>query len=168
MLLRPLCIAALVATATCAHAATFKWANDGDANSMDPYSRNETFLLTFTQNIYDPLVRRDKDLKVEPALAQSWEQPSPTVWRFHLRPGVKFQEGQPFTADDVVFSYQRVMAPGSQLNGNFATVKDIRKVDDLTVDFETKVPDPIFLEEKFKSCCWRALSPRCDHEKAAK
>ena len=147
MLLRPLCIAALVATATCAHAATFKWANDGDANSMDPYTRNETFLLTFTQNIYDPLVRRDKDLKVEPALAQSWEQPSPTVWRFHLRPGVKFQEGEPLTADDVVFSYKRVMAPGSQLNGNFNTVKDVRKVDDLTVDFETKVPDPIFLEE---------------------
>jgi peptide/nickel transport system substrate-binding protein len=147
MLLRRLCIAALVASVTCAHAATFKWANDGDANSMDPYTRNETFLLTFTQNIYDPLVRRDKDLKVEPALAQSWEQPSPTVWRLHLRPGVKFQEGQPFTADDVLFSYKRVMAPGSQLNGNFATVKDVRKVDDLTVDFETKVPDPIFLEE---------------------
>ncbi len=52
-----------------AQAATFKWANDGDANSMDPYTRSETFLLTFTQNFYDPLVRRDKDLKVEAALA---------------------------------------------------------------------------------------------------
>ncbi len=130
-----------------ADAATFRWANDGDANSMDPYTRNETFLLTFTQNIYDPLVRRDKNLKVEPALAERWEQPTPDTWRFHLRHGVKFHGGEPFTADDVVFSYQRVIGPGSQLNANLATVKEVKKVDDFTVDFITKVPDPIFLEE---------------------
>ena len=111
--------------ASAADAATFKWANDGDANSMDPYTRSETFLLTFTQNMYDPLVRRGRNLKVEPALAQSWENPSPTIWRFHLRPGVKFQEGQPFTAEDVVFSYQRATAPGSQINAYFATVKEV-------------------------------------------
>jgi peptide/nickel transport system substrate-binding protein len=130
-----------------AGAATFKWANDGDANSMDPYTRAETFLLTFTQNIYEPLVRRDRQMRVEPALAESWESPSPTVWRFHLRPGVKFQEGQSFTADDVVFSYQRAIGPGSGLKAFFPTVKEMRKVDDLTVDVETTVPDPIFLEE---------------------
>jgi len=134
------------AAATPSAAATFKWANDGDANSMDPYTRNETFLLTFTQNIYDPLVRRNRDLKIEPALATRWEKPSPTIWRFHLRPGVKFQEGQPFTADDVIFSYQRAIGPGSQLNAYFATVKEVRRIDDRTVEFETKVPDPIFLE----------------------
>lgn len=128
-------------------AGTFKWANDGDANSMDPYTRSETFLLTFNQNFYDPLVRRDRNLKVEPALATSWENPTPTTWRFHLRPGVKFQDGQAFTADDVIFSYQRAIAPGSQLNAYFATVKAVKKIDDLTVDFETSVPDPIFLEE---------------------
>jgi peptide/nickel transport system substrate-binding protein len=88
-----------------AHGATFKWANDGDTNSMDPYTRSETFLLTFTQNIYDPLVRRDRNLKVEPALATSWENPSPTTWRFHLRKDVKFAGGEPFTAADVLFSY---------------------------------------------------------------
>ncbi len=130
-----------------AYAATFRWANDGDANSMDPYTRNETFLLTFTQNIYDPLVRRDRNLKVEPALAERWEQPDPLTWRFHLRHGVKFHGGEPFTADDVIFSYQRVTGPGSQLNSNLASVKEIRKVDDYTVDFVTKVPNPIFLEE---------------------
>lgn len=130
-----------------ASAATFKWANDGDANSMDPYTRSETFLLTFTQNFYDPLVRRDKDLKVEPALAESWEQPNPTTWRFHLRHGVTFHDGSPFTADDVVFSYQRVIAPGSQLNGYMQAVTEVKKIDDFTVDFITKVPDPIFLEE---------------------
>ena len=49
-------------------AKTFKWANAGDVSSMDPYARNETFLLTFTANIYDPLVRRDKRTQAEPAL----------------------------------------------------------------------------------------------------
>ena len=66
--------------------------------------RQETVQLSFLSNIYEPLVRRDKDLKLEPALATSWEQTSPTVWRFHLRPGVKLQDGSPFTADDVLFS----------------------------------------------------------------
>ena len=128
-------------------AATLRWANDGDANSMDPYTRSETFLLTFTQNIYDPLVRRDRNLKVEPALAESWEQPDDHTWRFHLRHGVKFQEGQPFTADDVVFSYKRAIGPGSQINAYFQAVKEAKKIDDYTVDFITTNPDPIFLEE---------------------
>ena len=137
----------IVLFAVDAAAATFRWANDGDANSMDPYTRSETFLLTFTQNFYDPLVRRDDHLKVQPALAESWEQPNPTTWRFHLRHGVKFHDGTPFTADDVVFSYDRVMAPGSQLNAYMQAVTGVKKIDDYTVDFLTKQPDPIFLEE---------------------
>ncbi len=60
-----------------ANAKTFKWANSGDVSSMDPYARQETFLLTFTANIYDPLVRRNKELKLEPALATKWGQTEP-------------------------------------------------------------------------------------------
>ncbi len=127
-------------------AAVFRWASDGDVNSMDPYARSETFLLTFLQNIYDPLVRRDAELKVEPALATSWEQLSPKIWRFHLRPNVHFHDGTPFTADDVVFSYQRADGPASQLRSWFANVKAVRKIDALTVDFETEVPDPVFVD----------------------
>ena len=130
-----------------ATAASFRWANDGDANSMDPYTRSETFLLTFTQNIYDPLVRRNRELKVEPALAERWEQVDPMTWRFHLRHGVKFQGGEPFTADDVVFSYVRATSPGSQINAYFHSVKEVKKIDDFTVDFITKFPNPILLEE---------------------
>ena len=140
-------LALALGTVTAANAAAFRWANDGDANSMDPYTRSETFLLTFTQNIYDPLVRRDRNLKLEPALATGWEQPDPLTWRFHLRPGVKFQGGEAFTADDVVFSYGRAIGPGSQLNSVFSTVKEVKKIDDMTVDFITKAPDPIFPEE---------------------
>ena len=128
-------------------AKTFRWANDGDSNSMDPYARMESFLLSFNGNMYEPLVRRDKDLKLEPALATEWSQPQPDVWRFKLRPGVTFHDGTPFTADDVVFSFERAANPGSNLTGTVATIKEVKKVDDHTVDIVTKGPDPILAEE---------------------
>jgi len=140
-------LAASLALPGTAAAKTFKWANDGDANSMDPYARNETFLLNFVLNIYEPLIRRDRTLKLEPALATEWSQPSPTVWRFKLRPNVKFQDGTPFTADDVVFSYTRAAGGGSNIKSYFASVKAVTKVDDLTVDIETHTPNPILTEE---------------------
>ena len=71
-----------------ADAKTFRFANDGDVSSMDPYARNETFLHAFMSSIYEPLVRRDKDLKLEGALAQKWTYVTPTLIRFDLRPGV--------------------------------------------------------------------------------
>lgn len=126
-----------------ASAKTFRWANDGDSNSMDPYARQESFLLSFDGNMYEPLVRRDKDLKLEPALASEWSQVEPERWRFKLRQGVKFHDGTPFTADDVVFSFQRVTGPGSNLAPAVALVKEVRKIDDFTVDMITKGPDPI-------------------------
>lgn len=142
-----LAAALLCGTALAAHAQTFRWANDGDVNSMDPYGRNETFLLSFNANIYEPLVRRNPQMEIEPALAVRWEQPAPTVWRFHLRQGVKFSDGTPFTADDVVFSAERVRAPGSNVGSVLASVKEVRKIDDHTVEFVTNEPDPIFLQE---------------------
>jgi peptide/nickel transport system substrate-binding protein len=60
-----------------AAAKTFKWSNDGDVSSMDPYARNETFLLTFMANVYEPIVRRDRNLKLEPALAVKWGKREP-------------------------------------------------------------------------------------------
>ena len=76
---------ASLSMAPMANAKTFKWANSGDVSSMDPYARQETFLLTFTANIYDPLVRRNKELKLEPALATKWGQTNPTkIGRAHV------------------------------------------------------------------------------------
>src|SRR5690349_11132098 len=101
---RSLSVAALVCASVLAgpavEAKTFKWANSGDVSSMDPYARQETFLLTFNSNIYEPLVRRDKNLKLEAALATKWGQVNPTTWFFDLRQGVKFSDGTPFNADD--------------------------------------------------------------------
>ena len=141
----------LLATAFVAQpaaAASFRWANDGDVSAMDPDTRQETVQLSFLSNIYEPLVRRNKDLGLEPALAVSWEQTSPTVWRFHLRPDVKWQDGSPFTADDVVFSLKRILSTNSLMRAPMSTVKEARKIDDLTVELETVMPDPILLQEQ--------------------
>ncbi|MDQ2804735.1 MAG: ABC transporter substrate-binding protein, partial [Pseudomonadota bacterium] len=131
-----------------AAANTLRWANDGDVNAMDPYTRQETVQLAFLGNIYEPLLQFDPNLSLEPALAVKWEQTSPTIWRFHLRPGVKWQDGSPFTADDVVFSLHRTQSKTSQMRAPMSMVKEARKVDDLTVDFETFRPDPIFTQEQ--------------------
>jgi peptide/nickel transport system substrate-binding protein len=137
-----------LATIAGAQAATFRWANDGDVNAMDPATRQETVQLSFLSNIYEPLARRDAKLALEPALAVSWERTSPTVWRFHLRPGVKWQDGSPFSAEDVIFTLKRIQAKDSVMRAPMSMVKEARKIDDLTVDFETFQPDPIFLQEQ--------------------
>src|SRR5271167_4592414 len=124
-------------------AKTFRWANDGDPTTMDPHARADLFVTTFDMNMYEALLRRDRDLKLEPALATEWSNIDPTTWRFKLRQGVKFHDGTPFTVDDVIFSVRRATAPGSDLAGQLATVKEVKKVDDNTVDFITDGPAPI-------------------------
>jgi peptide/nickel transport system substrate-binding protein len=128
-------------------AKTFKWAADSDPGSMDPYNRNVASTLSMLSNIYEPLIRRAKDLKLEPALATRWEATSPTTWRFTLRQGVKFQDGGAFTADDVVFSYERTKGPGSLLSTTLRGTKSIKKIDAHTVEFEMTGPSPTFPDQ---------------------
>src|SRR5882724_7690228 len=104
-----------VAAVVPAGAETFKFANQGDAISMDPHSLNESVQLSITGNIYEPLVARGKNLELVPGLATDWKQTSPTVWLFNLRKGVAFHDGTPFSADDVIFSYQRARGDGSDV-----------------------------------------------------
>src|SRR2546429_6557585 len=103
----------VAALALPASAATLRWAAAGDISTMDPHANNEGFTNFYHDHIYEPLVTRGKDLKVEPSLAVSWERLSPTVMRFKLRPNVKFHDGTPFTADDVVFNIQRTLSDTS-------------------------------------------------------
>jgi len=123
--------------------ATFRFADQGDAVSMDPHSLNESLQLTLTGNIFEPLVGRGKKLELIPLLATSWKQIAPTVWRFNLRQNVKFHDGTPFTADDVVFSYERSKVDGSDMKTKMGPMKEVKKVDDHTVDFITNEPFPI-------------------------
>ena len=147
MIFRKTLAAALVTTAMltmgAASAQTIRIGNQGDALSMDPHSLNESLQLSVTNNVYEPLVARDQNLKLVPGLATSWKQTSPSVWRFELRKGVKFHDGAPFTADDVLFTFARASGEGSDMKSYTNDVKDIRKVNDFTVDIETKGPFPI-------------------------
>ena len=140
---RTLLSAALVMTCGVAQAVTLRVGDVGDVQSMDPHSLNESLQLSFDTNIYEPLVGRGKDMSVVPVLATKWSQTSSTVWRFELRKGVKFHDGTPFTADDVLFSFKRAADPGSDMRGYVAPLKDVRKVNDYAVDIETTAPFPI-------------------------
>ena len=88
--------------------------------SLDPYSFDTHHNVNFARHIHDSSSDKTLILKVEPCLATSWKVIEPTVWRFYLRRGVKFQNGNPFTADDVVASIKRVTHPNSPLKGHYA------------------------------------------------
>ncbi|BAT60652.1 periplasmic dipeptide transport protein precursor [Variibacter gotjawalensis] len=126
-----------------ANAVTFRYAFQGDLNSLDPYTLNETFALGAIGNVMEGLTKRDKDLKIIPGLAERWEILEPTKWRFYLRKNVKFHDGSPFTADDVVFSATRARADGSQVKTRLPADAKVVKVDDHTVDFILAQPNPI-------------------------
>lgn len=139
----PAVLLAAVLAASGAGAATFRFADQGDPISMDPHSLNESFQLNFTGNLYEPLVGRGKKLELAPVLATSWKATGPTTWRFELRKNVKFHDGTPFTADDVVFSLERAKAEASDVKGHVAAISEIRKVDAYTIDVITHAPFPI-------------------------
>ncbi|MGO4286446.1 ABC transporter substrate-binding protein [Bosea sp. TAB14] len=130
-----------------AEAKTLKWGAGREIASLDPYSFGETFTLSVLNHVYEGLVRYTGDLKIEPALAESWETVSPTVWRFHLRKGVTFHNGDPFTADDVIASLARVSDAASPLKGNLPAYKSSKKIDDHTVEIEVDGPYPLLLND---------------------
>ena len=85
-------------------AAEFTWAVTTDPQTMDPHAVNSAPVLGFLNNVYEGLVRRGKDMSLEPALATSWDPIGDGEgWRFHLREGVTFQDGSAFDAEDVLF-----------------------------------------------------------------
>src|SRR6056297_3244722 len=128
-----------------AAAETFRWAGTTDPQTMDPHAVNAAPVLSFLNNLYEGLVRRGPDMSVEPSLATGWEAlPDGAGWRFTLRQGVTFHDGAEFNADDVIFSYARAVSEASDVRSWFATVTEVVRVDDFTVDFLTAAPNPIF------------------------
>jgi peptide/nickel transport system substrate-binding protein len=137
---------ALLTGMTLAQAKTIRIGNQGDALSMDPHSLNESLQLSVTGNVYEGLLARGKNLELQPGLATSWRQASPTVWRFELRRNVRFHDGTPFTADDVLFTFARAGGDGSDMKSYVNDFKEVRKINDYTVEIETKAPFPILPE----------------------
>ncbi|WP_187429563.1 Glutathione-binding protein GsiB [Roseobacter fucihabitans] len=135
----------LVAVAPTLGAEEFKWAETTDPQTMDPHAVNSAPVLGFLNNVYEGLVRRGKDMSIEPALATSWEPiGAGEGWRFTLRQGVTFHDGSAFDAQDVLFSYERAADEAADTRSWFAPVSDVRVVDDYTVDILTTAPNPIF------------------------
>ena len=147
--LMKLALAAALATGMplAASAKTLKWGSHREIASLDPYSYGDTFTLAVLNHVYEGLVRYTGDLKIEPALAESWQTVSPTVWRFKLRQGVKFHNGSAFNADDVVASLERVSHETSPLKGNLPAYKSSKKIDDHTVEIEVNGAYPLLLND---------------------
>lgn len=127
-----------------ASAETFRWASGTDPQTMDPHATSSAPVLGFLNNVYEGLVRRDRGMQIEPALAESWEALGETGWRFHLRQDVTFQDGAAFDSEDVLFSYERAASEESDVRSWFAPVSDVQIVDPYTIDFLTTGPNPIF------------------------
>ncbi|MDR7272309.1 peptide/nickel transport system substrate-binding protein [Pelomonas saccharophila] len=143
----PRLFAALLVLATgLTQAQTLRWSSQGDMQTTDPHSQNEVMTNSLNNQVYETLTRRGKDLAAGPALATEWTQVTPLIWRFKLRPGVKFHDGTPFTADDVVFSMQRLRDENSPQRVYANAVGSPKAVDPLTVVFTLDKPNPIVPE----------------------
>lgn len=118
----------------------------GEPDQLDPHKTSAYFSFEVLENVFDTLVEPDANLEMRPALAESWEvSPDQLSWTFHLRPGVTFHDGSPFTADDVVFSYRRIIDEQLANVDKFSAVTDVRAVDPMTVVIDVKHPTPNLL-----------------------
>jgi peptide/nickel transport system substrate-binding protein len=143
---------ALLATAALAVAAalpvqaqTLRWAAQNDILTLDPHSQNHATTNAILMHAYEGLTRYNARYEVEPALATKWTLINPTQMRFELRRGVKFHDGSPFTADDVIFSLGRIKQPQGTMQIYVTDIKEIRKVDDHTIDMMLNAPAPLLL-----------------------
>ena len=139
-----LAVAALFATGSVAN--PLRWASAGDPQTMDPHSQNEGLTNSVNAQVYEFLMIRDKKLQLVPGLATDIKQLDTLTWQVKLRSGVKFHDGTPFTADDVVFSFDRAKHPNSQIRVYANQVGVARKIDELTVEFKLAQVNPIFVD----------------------
>lgn len=119
-----------------------RWTSQGDALTMDPHSQNEGPTIAMNGQIYESLVTRDAALVLQPELAESWEAGA-DGWTFKLRQGVKFHDGADFTAEDVVFSFERANHEASDYKEQAKNVVGVEVIDDYTVKLLTDGPNPI-------------------------
>ena len=146
MPMRIVFVLAVTLAISIADAKPFRWASAGDPQTMDPHSQNELLTNSINGQMYETLVNRGKKLDIVPALATEWQQIDALTWRFNLRKGVKFHDGTPFTADDVLFSIERASQGSSQIRVYATALGKARKIDDYTVEFKLPEPNPIMLE----------------------
>lgn len=116
-----------------------------DATTLDPHNHIETPTANILLNIFDNLLWRSPDLKIEPMLAESYRLIDDKTWEFKLRKGIKFHNGEDFNAEAVKFSLERVANPANKMKQLtfFKALDRIDIVDDYTVHVVTKEPFPV-------------------------
>lgn len=130
------------------HAKTFKWASAGEISTWDIHSQNNALQNGIHAAVYESLVYyNSRTFKIEPVLATSWNQVSPTQLRLNLRQNVKFHDGSAFTADDAVYSIQRAMMKTSNFTPYTSGIDRVVKVNATTIDIFTKNPNPVLLNQ---------------------
>lgn len=118
----------------------------GEPDQLDPQKTTAYFSFEVLENVFDTLVAPDENLEMRPALAESWEtSPDGLTWTFRLRDGVTWHDGSPFTADDVVYSYRRIMDEKLANVDKFSAVTDVSAPDPSTVVISVKQPTPNLL-----------------------
>ncbi len=148
MKLKLIALCALLSLGAVAQAKPFKWTSASDIATWDIHSQNNALQNGIHAAVYESLVYyNSRTFKIEPVLATSWNQVSPTQLRVNLRTGVKFQDGSAFTADDAVFSIQRAMSKTSNFTPYIQGVDRVVKVNANTIDIFTKGPNPVLLNQ---------------------
>ena len=140
--------AAALLAAPAVQAKPFKWASQGEISTWDIHSQNNALQSGLHANVYESLTYyNSKTFEVEPVLATSWKEISPTQIRFNLRTGVKFHDGSTFTADDAVYSLNRAMAKTSNFTPFVQGISKVTKVDANTIDVFLAAPNPVLLRQ---------------------
>ena len=125
---------------------TFIAAIGGEPDQLDPHITSSYFSFQVLENIFDTLVEPDENLAMQPGLAESWQISDDLLtWTFSLREGVTFHDGSAFTADDVVYSYKRIIDEALTPSWRFGTVTDVVAIDPLTVAINVSAPSPNLL-----------------------
>ena len=115
-----------------------------EATTMDPGRSTQVLTVNYFVNVYDTLTRWDAALQLQPGLATAWKTVNETTWEFTLRPGVKFHDGSPFTAEDVKATLERNMQPGKTVvTPGFTTIEAVQVTGPLAIRVLTKKPDPL-------------------------
>jgi peptide/nickel transport system substrate-binding protein len=141
-------VAGLTAAGPAAAENVLRWASMGGALTADPHAYDEGQTSAQHRQVYEPLVQISSNLEFVPGLAVAWRLVEPTSWEFELRPNVRFHDGTPLTARDVVFSFERakIELPVS-FAGRIESIAVVRAIDDHTVRIDTKFPDPQLWEK---------------------
>ncbi|MEO6324763.1 MAG: ABC transporter substrate-binding protein [Thermoanaerobaculia bacterium] len=140
---------------------TLHLAMEEDVIPLDPHLHDDSVTHSVLSNVFDSLVTFDRSMRIVPALATRWENPSDLVWRFHMRKGVVFHDGRPFTAADVKNSLGR--ASRTKTSHFLSSITRIGVLDGETLEIETRAPEPVLLNKLVKVGIVPTGTPEAPH-----